>query len=365
MGEVKVPADRLWGAQTQRSLENFDIGQPQFQMPTAMIRAFGVLKKACAVANYKLQNLPKDIHDSIVTACDEIIAGKWDKEFPLSIFQTGSGTQSNMNANEVISNRSIQLMGGVIGSKVPVHPNDHVNRSASSNDTFPSVMHIAVAMDCVNKLFPSLSKLIQALKQKETEFSKIIKMGRTHLMDATPLTLGQEFSGLCAFLTHIYYITYTIYTIYKYIYIYLLCICIHILSYNQCCIQYKVSICIYVAQLENGASRIKQSLPRIYELAQGGTAVGTGLNTIEGFDVAVAKEVAVMTGLPFISGKNKFELLASHDSLVDLSGTLNTLSVSLMKIANDIRLLGNLLFTFVCQIIIIIIIIFLSSLVSQ
>lgn len=292
MGEVKVPADRLWGAQTQRSLQNFDIGQPECSMPVPVTRAFGILKRACALANMGQNTLDPKIGNAIVSAAEEVAAGKWDSEFPLTVFQTGSGTQSNMNANEVISNRAIQLLGGEVGSKSPVHPNDHVNKSQSSNDTFPSAMHIAVGVEVNSALLPALRVLEEALKAKSREFESVIKIGRTHLMDATPLTLGQEFSG-------------------------------------------------YAQQMTHGIARVEATLPRVYLLAQGGTAVGTGLNSKVGFDQLVADEVAKFTGLPFMTAPNKFEALAAHDAMVEVSGALNVLAASLMKIAHDIRMLSS------------------------
>lgn len=292
MGDVNVPSNRLWGAQTQRSLQNFDIGQPESVMPTPVIRAFGVLKRACAIANLKLENIESEISSAIVGACEEIYAGKFDDEFPLTVFQTGSGTQSNMNANEVISNRAIQLMGGEIGTKTPVHPNDHCNRCQSSNDTFPSVMHISTAIEINESLLPSLRRMHSALAKKSADFAHIIKIGRTHLMDATPLTLGQEFSG-------------------------------------------------YAKQIENNIARIEGTLPRLYCLAQGGTAVGTGLNAKKGFAEMVAAEVSAFTKLPFVSADNKFEALACHDTIVEVSGALNVLACSLMKIAHDLRMLSS------------------------
>jgi fumarate hydratase class II len=289
MGEVKVEDSKLWGAQTQRSLENFKIGNDHF--PREMIRALGVLKKAAALVNTELGLLPADKSKAIVQAADEVIKGDLDEHFPLVVWQTGSGTQTNMNANEVISNRAIQIKGGKPGGK-EIHPNDDVNKAQSSNDTFPTAMHIAAAEVVHHNLIPSLSGLIKAFKAKEKEFTDIVKIGRTHLMDATPLTLGQEFSG-------------------------------------------------YVTQLEHGLERIKTSLKDVFELAIGGTAVGTGLNTHPDFAEKVSKAVAKETGLPFVSAKNKFEALAAHDALVQLSGSLKTLACSLMKIANDIRLLGS------------------------
>lgn len=292
MGEVRVPADRLWGAQTQRSLQNFDIGQPENGMPKPITRAFGILKRACAIANMKQQTLDANIGNAIVTAAEEVAAGKWDSEFPLTIFQTGSGTQSNMNANEVLSNRAIQLLGGEVGSKTPVHPNDHCNKSQSSNDTFPSAMHIAVALELNNALLPALRKLHVALEAKSQAFADIVKIGRTHLMDATPLTLGQEFGG-------------------------------------------------YAEQMCLGIGRVERTLPNVYKLAQGGTAVGTGLNTKQGFDALVAAEVAAFTGLPFVTAPNKFEALAAHDAMLEVHGALNVVAASLMKVAHDLRMLAS------------------------
>ncbi len=290
MGEVKVASSAYWGAQTQRSIENFKIGGDRF--PKEFIRALGILKKAAALTNKELGLLPADKADLIVKAADEVIDGKLDAHFPLVVWQTGSGTQTNMNANEVISNRAIELSGGVIGSKKPVHPNDDVNKAQSSNDTFPTAMHIAVIEETHRRLLPMVQKLRDALKSKAHQFDGIIKIGRTHLMDATPLTLGQEFSG-------------------------------------------------YVQQLSNGLDRIEGALPRMYELALGGTAVGTGLNTHPEFAVKSAAKIAAITGKQFKTARNKFESLAAHDALVELSGVLNTLAVSLFKIANDIRWLGS------------------------
>jgi fumarate hydratase, class II len=292
MGQVEVPADRYWGAQTQRSLHHFSIGGPTERMPVEVVRAFGILKKACALVNLELGKLPKEKADLIVQAADEVILGKLDEHFPLYVWQTGSGTQSNMNANEVISNRAIELAGGELGSKKPIHPNDDVNLSQSSNDTFPAAMHIAAATAIVEKLLPSLRALRDALAQKAGEFDEIVKIGRTHLQDAVPLTLGQEFSG-------------------------------------------------YVAQLDDDIDRIVQSLPGLYQLAIGGTAVGTGLNAPPGFGEAAAAKIAELTGLPFTSAPNKFAALAAHDAMVFSHGAIRTLAVSLMKIANDIRWLGS------------------------
>ncbi|KAG8950330.1 fumarase fum1 [Tulasnella sp. 424] len=290
-GELKVPADRYYGAQTQRSLQNFDIGGPTERLPPPLIKAFGVLKKAAANVN-TTYGLPKEIGDAISQAADEVISGKLIDHFPLVVFQTGSGTQSNMNVNEVISNRAIEILGGQLGSKKPVHPNDHVNMSQSSNDTFPTAMHIAAVTELNASLIPALQELHDALKAKAEDFDHIIKIGRTHLQDATPLTLGQEFSG-------------------------------------------------YVQQLANGIERVKDVLPRLSLLAQGGTAVGTGLNTKKGFDVKVAAEVTKLTGYEFKTAPNKFEALAAHDALVEAHGALNVIACSFMKIANDIRYLGS------------------------
>jgi fumarate hydratase class II len=290
MGEVAVPADRYWGAQTQRSLQNFKIGGQR--MPPALIRALGVQKKAAARANLALGKLDRTLADAIGRAADEVIDGTLIEHFPLVVWQTGSGTQTNMNANEVISNRAIELLGGVMGSKKPVHPNDHVNYGQSSNDSFPTAMHIAAGVEANTRLLPALAHLHRALAAKALEFKDIVKIGRTHLQDATPITLGQEFGA-------------------------------------------------YAKQIENGIKRVEAALPRIYELAQGGTAVGTGLNAAIGFAERFAEEVATITGLPFVPAENKFEALAAHDALVELSGALNTLAASAMKIANDIRLLGS------------------------
>ncbi|ODA78726.1 hypothetical protein RJ55_06108 [Drechmeria coniospora] len=292
-GEVEVPADRYWGAQTERSLENFRINQPQDRMPPPIVRAFGILKGAAATVNMRYGLDPK-IGQAIQQAAKEVADGKLLDHFPLVVWQTGSGTQSNMNANEVISNRAIELLGGRMGSKSPVHPNDHVNRSASSNDTFPTVMHIAAVLELENDLLPALRSLRAALQAKVDDFDakKIIKIGRTHLQDATPLTLAQEFSG-------------------------------------------------YVAQLDFGIGRIEGSLPDLRLLAQGGTAVGTGINTFEGFAEAIAEEVTNMTGTLFKTAPNKFEALAAHDAVVQAHGSLNTLATSLTKIAQDIRYLGS------------------------
>lgn len=290
MGEIKVPTDKYYGAQTARSLMNFKIGGDRF--PRELIRALGILKKAAALTNKELGILPAEKADLIVKAADEVIEGKLDEHFPLVVWQTGSGTQTNMNANEVISNRAIELAGGVMGSKKPIHPNDDVNKAQSSNDTFPTAMHIAAVEEIHRRLIPMVTKLRDALAAKSEEFKDIIKIGRTHLMDATPLTLGQEFSG-------------------------------------------------YVQQLTNGLERINDALPHLYELALGGTAVGTGLNTHPEFAVKAAAKIADLTGKSFKSARNKFESLAAHDALVEFHGVLKTLAASLMKIANDVRWLGS------------------------
>ena len=291
MGSLEVPADRYWGCQTQRSLQNFKIGGATERMPIPVIRAFGTVKKACALvnANYGLDKAKSDL---IIQAADEVAAGKLDDHFPLVIWQTGSGTQSNMNSNEVISNRAIELAGGELGSKTPIHPNDDVNKGQSSNDVFPTVSHVAVGIELNKQLIPALQALHQSLDNKAREFADIIKIGRTHMMDATPLTLGQEFSG-------------------------------------------------YVRQMQNGIDRVKDILPRMCELALGGTAVGTGLNQFEGYDVEVADKLSELTGVKFTTAPNKFEALQAHDAMVEAHGALNTVAVSLMKIANDVRLLGS------------------------
>ncbi len=290
IGPIEVPFDRYWGAQTQRSLQNFDIGEEI--MPLPLVRALGIQKKASALANMELKALDSKIGNAIVQAADEVIDGTLAGEFPLSVWQTGSGTQTNMNANEVISNRAIEMLGGERGSKKPVHPNDHVNMSQSSNDSFPTAMHIAAVEQTQHELIPALQQLHKALDDKAREFKDIVKNGRTHLQDATPLTLGQEFSG-------------------------------------------------YAAQVRYGIERIQSSLPGILQLAQGGTAVGTGINSKPGFDKAFATHVAKITGFAFVTAENKFEALAAHDALVQHSGSLNTLAVGLMKIANDLRLLAS------------------------
>ncbi len=290
LGEMEVPADKYWGAQTQRSLENFKIGGEK--MPAPLVRALGIVKKAAAQANIDLGVMDKRIGETIESAADEVIDGSLIDHFPLVVWQTGSGTQSNMNANEVIANRAIEMLNGKIGSKSPVHPNDHVNMGQSSNDTFPTAMHIAAGEQVHHELIPALEHLHHALDIKAKDFADIVKIGRTHMMDATPLTLGQEFSG-------------------------------------------------YAKQIAFGIDRVKATLPRLMQLAQGGTAVGTGINSTKGFDVKFAEKVSHITDLPFVTAENKFEALAAHDALVELSGALNTIAVSCMKIANDIRLLGS------------------------
>ncbi len=289
-GPIEVAADRYWGAQTQRSLENFRIGGER--MPAPVVHALGVVKRAAALANVSLGQLDAKLGETIAAAAQEVIDGKLDDHFPLVVWQTGSGTQSNMNANEVISNRAIEMLGGERGSKKPVHPNDHVNRSQSSNDSFPTAMHIAAVTEIHRLLLPALHHLHAALQAKEKAFADIIKIGRTHLQDATPVTLGQEFSG-------------------------------------------------YATQVAYGIARIEAALPRLSMLAQGGTAVGTGLNCPPGFDRSFAAEVARITGLPFTTAPNKFEALAASDAIVEMSGALNTVAASLFKIAQDIRLLGS------------------------
>lgn len=289
-GPLEVPADKYWGAQTQRSILNFPIGWER--QPVAIIRALGVIKKAAAAVNEGFGDLDPGLSKAIQAAAQEVIEGKFDDNFPLVVWQTGSGTQSNMNANEVISNRAIEMLGGVMGSKKPVHPNDHCNMGQSSNDTFPTAMHVAIGMMARDTLLPGLRKLHAALVAKSEEFKDIIKIGRTHTQDATPLTLGQEFGG-------------------------------------------------YAHQVKKGIERVEACLPDIYELAQGGTAVGTGLNTRVGFAEKVAAEIAAITGLPFVTAPNKFEALAAHDAMVMFSGALKTVAGSLFKIANDMRLLGS------------------------
>lgn len=282
----------MWAAQTQRSIQNFKIGDPlKEQMPIEVIHAFGLLKRACATVNNKLNNLSQEKTNAIVQAAQEVADGKWDEHFPLVIWQTGSGTQSNMNVNEVVSNRASQILKGEIGSKL-IHPNDDVNKSQSSNDTYPTAMHISAAVELHQRLLPALEKAFTAFDSKAKEYADIIKIGRTHTQDATPLTLGQEFSA-------------------------------------------------YAKQIENGIQRVKATLPRVQELALGGTAVGTGLNTLKGFGEGVADEVSKLTGIKFTSAPNKFEALATNDAMVELAGALNTIAVSYMKIANDIRFLGS------------------------
>jgi fumarate hydratase class II len=289
-GPLEVPADKYWGAQTQRSLQNFKIGGET--MPAPLVRALGVIKKAAAQVNMEIGVLDKKVGKAIAEAAQEVMDLKLLGNFPLVVWQTGSGTQTNMNANEVISNRAIEILGGQVGSKKPVHPNDHVNMGQSSNDTFPTAMHIAAVEEMQHKLIPALNHLHKALEKKVKEFKDIVKIGRTHLQDATPLTLGQEFSG-------------------------------------------------YATQVKYAIDRVKGALPRLYQLAQGGTAVGTGLNAKKGFDKKFAAEVAKITGLPFKTAENKFEALAAHDAIVEASGVLNTIAASLMKVANDVRLLGS------------------------
>lgn len=290
MGEIKVPSNKYYGAQTARSLMNFKIGGER--MPKELIRAFGILKKAAAITNKELGILSAEKAELIVQAADEVIEGKLNDHFPLVVWQTGSGTQTNMNVNEVISNRAIEIAGGIMGSKKPIHPNDDVNKAQSSNDTFPAAMHIAAVEEIHRILIPMVAKLRDALQTKAVEFDKVIKIGRTHLMDAVPLTLGQEFSG-------------------------------------------------YVQMLTNGLARIDAAMPRMYEIALGGTAVGTGLNTHPKFAVKVAEKISELTGKPIVTAPNKFESLASHDAMVEFHGVLKTLAASLMKIANDIRWLGS------------------------
>ena len=291
MGPIEVAVDKYWGAQTQRSIENFKIGEPA-SMPKEIIMAFAILKKAAALANFELGVLSREKCDLIVKVCDEILDGKLDDQFPLVVWQTGSGTQSNMNVNEVIANRAHVLNGGVLGEKTVIHPNDDVNKSQSSNDTFPTAMSIAAYKRVADTTLPGVEKLKETLHKKSTEFKDIVKTGRTHLMDATPLTLGQEFSG-------------------------------------------------YVSQLDHAGKAIRNTLPHLAELALGGTAVGTGLNTPKGYDVLVAKKIAELTGFPFITAPNKFESLSAHDAMVETSGALKTLAVSCMHIASNIRLLAS------------------------
>jgi len=289
-GAIEVPADRYWGAQAERSLHNFKIGWEK--QPVAIVRALGIVKRAAAEVNMELGKLDPKLGKAIVAAAQEVIEGKRDADFPLSVWQTGSGTQSNMNANEVISNRAIEMLGGVKGSKKPVHPNDHVNMSQSSNDTYPTAMHIACAEEIHHRLIPALQKLRNALNDKAQAWKGIVKIGRTHTQDATPITLGQEFSG-------------------------------------------------YVQQVENGIERVEQAMPKLMELAQGGTAVGTGLNAPLGFDKMVAERIAAITQMKFTTAPNKFEALAAHDAMVFAHGAVNTVAASLFKIAQDIRFLGS------------------------
>ena len=289
-GAIEVPADRYWGAQTQRSLGNFPIGNER--QPIAVIRALGAIKRAAAEVNAASGDLDPEIGRAIAIAAAEVAEGRWDDHFPLVVWQTGSGTQTNMNANEVIANRSIELLGGTVGSKDPVHPNDHVNRSQSSNDTYPTAMHIAAVSEISARLIPALERLERSLAEKARSFGRIVKIGRTHTQDATPMTLGQEFGG-------------------------------------------------YAQQVKLGAERIRSALGHLYPLAQGGTAVGTGLNTRKGFDERFAKRVAAITGHPFTSAENKFEALAAHDAVVEASGAARTVAASLFKIANDIRFLAS------------------------
>jgi fumarate hydratase class II len=288
LGDVEVPDNRLWGAQTQRSIENFPIGRTRYVWGRDVIRGFGILKKACARANLALGQLPAEKADLIVAAAEEVIAGKWDAEFPLVVFQTGSGTQSNMNANEVIANRAIQLAGGVVGSKKPVNPNDDVNHSQSSNDTFPAVMHIAAVQVIEDRLLPAVERLTQIFRRKTLDFADVVMTGRTHLQDATPITLGQVISG-------------------------------------------------WAAQLEAATAGIKATMPGLYELAIGGTAVGTGLNAHPNFGATVAEFIAMETEKPFVTAPNKFAALSAHDAVVTASGALRTLAGTAMKIANDVR----------------------------
>ncbi len=289
-GPIEVPADHYWGAQTQRSLQNFKIGWEK--QPAPIVRALGIIKRAAAETNMALGKLDPTLGEAIAFAAQEVIEGKLDAHFPLAVWQTGSGTQSNMNANEVVSNRAIEMLGGTLGSKSPVHPNDHVNMSQSSNDTYPSAMHIAAAEELVHRLIPALQALRNALNDKAGAWAKIIKIGRTHTQDATPITLGQEFSG-------------------------------------------------YTRQVENGVQRLEMSLPMLMQLAQGGTAVGTGLNAPAGFAQMVADRIAAITGLAFTTAPNKFEAMAAHDAMVFAHGAMNTVAASLFKIANDIRYLGS------------------------
>lgn len=292
MGKIEVPSSHYWGAQTQRSIQNFPIGRDRFVWGRTMVRSLGILKKSAAIANRDLGELPVDVAEKIIEAADEVIAGRWDSEFPLVVWQTGSGTQSNMNSNEVISNRAIELAGGEVGSKSPVHPNDHVNRGQSSNDTFPTAMHIAVALDLHEQLFPKVKVLRDTLAAKATQYSMLVKVGRTHLQDATPITLGQEIGQ-------------------------------------------------WVGQIDAALDNLRAMQPQIYELAIGGTAVGTGLNAHAKFGDACAAAIAQETGMPFVSAENKFVALSSHDALANVSSALRTLAGALMKMANDVRWLAS------------------------
>ncbi|MFL3007419.1 MAG: class II fumarate hydratase, partial [Candidatus Neomarinimicrobiota bacterium] len=290
IGPIEVPSDKYYGAQTQRSLENFKIGSERF--PREFIRAYGILKKAAAKVNHGFGNLDIKIRDAIQSAAEEVIQGKLDGHFPLVVWQTGSGTQTNMNFNEVISNRAIEMLGGEMGTKDPVHPNDHVNMSQSTNDTFPTAINISAVESIHNQLIPALQELRDALNKKSIEFNSIVKLGRTHLQDATPLSLGQEFSG-------------------------------------------------YVSAIDHGITRVQSSLHHCYELAMGGTAVGTGINSVEGFSKNIAEEISKLTGFPFVTAENKFEALGGQDSIVELSGALKVIAGSLFKIANDLRWLAS------------------------
>jgi fumarate hydratase class II len=292
LGEVQVPADRYWGAQTQRSIHTFPIGDERQRMPIEIVRAFAVLKKAAAQVNAELTDFPADKAESIARVCDEILAGELDDHFPLVVWQTGSGTQSNMNVNEVVSNRAIEVLGGTLGSKDPIHPNDDVNRSQSSNDTFPTAMHIAAVEAIEGRMLPQVRQLAATLRAKADAFQDVVKIGRTHLMDATPLTLGQEISG-------------------------------------------------WATQLEHGIRAVEGALPSLYELALGGTAVGTGLNAPDGFAERVAERIAELTGRPFTSAANKFEALSAHDAVVEASGALKRLAVSAMHVGNAVRMLAS------------------------
>ena len=292
LGQIQVPADRYWGAQTQRSIENFPIGDERQRMPVEIVRAFALLKKAAALTNAELTDLPSDKATLIASVCDEILEGTLDDHFPLVVWQTGSGTQSNMNVNEVVSNRAIEHLGGTLGSKDPVHPNDDVNKSQSSNDTFPTAMHIAAVEAIQGRMLPQVRTLAATLRAKAQAFEGVVKIGRTHLMDATPLTLGQEISG-------------------------------------------------WATQLEHGVAAVERALPGLYELALGGTAVGTGLNAPDGFAEAVASRIADLTGYPFVSAENKFEALSAHDAVVEASGALKRLAVSAMHVGNAVRMLAS------------------------